>query len=47
MNDLSSSLKVPVNEVCRFLAENGEAFAEEMHISKVMPAVYNALIGGE
>lgn len=47
MTDLSSSFNVPVSEVCHFLSKNGEAFAQEMHISKMMPAVYNALMGGQ
>jgi hypothetical protein len=47
MAELSSSLNIPVNEVCRFFAENGEALAQEMHISKVNPAVYTLLKGGQ
>jgi hypothetical protein len=47
MAELSSSLNMPVNEVCRFFTENGEALAQEMHISKVNPAVYTALKGGQ
>ncbi len=43
MNDIATANKVTLKEACQLIAENGESLAKEMHLSKMRPAVYQAL----
>ncbi len=43
MNDLASQYGVDLAGACELVEQNGAAFAEAMHISKVQPAVYAEL----
>ncbi len=43
MNDIAIANKITLKEACQLISENGESLAKEMHLSKVQPAVYQAL----
>ena len=43
MNDIASTNKVTLKQACELIAENSDALVKEMHLSKVQPAVYQAL----
>lgn len=45
MAEISFSQNIPVKDVCQIFSQQGEAFAQKMHISKVVPEVYATLMG--
>lgn len=46
MNDFALHDKISMKEVCTLFASNGDAFVEEMQISKTQPQVYQLLNDG-
>lgn len=46
MKDVGLQWNVSQQEACKLIAQNGEALANEMHISKSQPVVFQALNGG-
>ena len=43
MNDIAAANKLSVKEACQLIAENADNLVKEMHLSKMQPAVYQAL----
>jgi len=43
MNDIATSTKSSLKEVCQVFSEKTDAIAQEMHISKVQPMVFKVL----
>lgn len=46
MNDLASMSKIGLTEACQLLADNGDATAADMHISKIQPLVFDVIKNG-
>ena len=46
MNDIATAKKISLKSACQFISNNALALAGDMHISKVQPTVYNALMSG-
>jgi hypothetical protein len=43
MNDMATSNGISAKEACQLIADNAEDFAREMHVSKRVPALFQAL----
>jgi len=43
MNDIATSNKISVKEGCQLISENADTLIKEMHLSKMQPAVFQAL----
>ncbi len=44
MKDIASTNKLSIKDACVLIADNGEALATQMHISKTQPKVYQVLL---
>lgn len=44
MDDIARTQKTSVADACQWIADNGAALAEQMHISKVQPMVFRELM---